>query len=78
MVDQPNPTVPPGFENFSTVLGWICWGAIIVCFIGIVISGARLAIAYRNNEMEGAKSLVLALVGCVIVVGSASIVNAVV
>lgn len=78
MIDQPNPAIPPGFENFTTILGWICWAAIIVCFIGFVVSGAKLAVAYRNNEMEGAKGLILALIGCVVVGGAAGIINAVI
>lgn len=75
MIDEPNPDMPPGFENFAVVIDWVSWAAILVCFIGFIVSGAKVAIAYRNNEMEGAKGLVLALIGCLLVGGAATIIN---
>lgn len=74
-IPQPTPTQPPGFGNIDTVLGWVCWAAILVCFVGFMVSAAKLAVAYRNNEMESAKGLVLALVGCVIIGSAAAIIN---
>lgn len=77
MIDDLDPTAPPGFEGLTQILNWVAWGVIAACLLGFLISAARLGIAYRNGEMEGAKGLVLALIGCVIVGAAAGIFNAV-
>lgn len=74
-LDPINPQAPNGFEQFIVILNWAAWAAILVCVVGFIISAARLGIAYRNGEMEGAKGLVLALVGCVLIGGAAGIFN---
>lgn len=78
MVPDPTPTMPPGFDNFTIVLNWVTWAAIIVAFIAFVVAAARLGIAYRNGEAEGAKGLLLALVACIVIGSAAGIVNAIV
>ncbi|NYI72734.1 hypothetical protein GGQ54_003348 [Naumannella cuiyingiana] len=75
MIDDVNPERPPGFEQFTTIINYVAWAAIIICVLGFVVSAARLGIAYRNGEMEGAKGLVLALVACVIIGGAAGIIE---
>lgn len=74
--DDPNPTQPPGFENITLLIDWTAWAVLIVCFIMFIVNGARIAMAYRNNETEGMKGAVLALVGALIVGGAAAIFQA--
>ncbi len=77
MLDDISPEAPAGFDQFMVVLNWVGWGVIVVCLIGFLVSAGRLGIAYRNGEMEGAKGLVLALVGCILVGSAVGIFNAV-
>lgn len=78
MFNDPNPTQPPGFENITLLIDWSAWAVLIICFIAFIVAGARIAIAYRNQEAEGMKGAVLALVGALFVGGAAAIFQALV
>lgn len=66
-VDVP-PVTPPGAEKFLQVAGMVRWGATIVCIVGFLIAGAKLALSSRTGEgAEHGKALGLVMVGCVIV-----------
>ena len=77
MVQDPTPTLPPGFENFQVVLNWVTGAALIACFLGFVWAATKLGIAYRNGEAEGAKGLILTLAACVLIGSAAGIINVV-
>lgn len=70
------PTPPPGAEKWLTLLNWGAWACLFMCLLGFLISAAKLGTALRHGgEVDGAKGLVLSLVGCALV-GSASAITA--
>lgn len=63
---------PPGSEGFIEILSWAAWVAFGVCVLGVIASGAMMAISSRRGEGgEHASRLGWVLAGC-IVIGSAS------
>lgn len=71
----PNPGQgqrPPGGEDVEKIISWVAWVALGVCVMGVIISGAAMAVAHqRHGGGEHASRLAWVLGGCVIV-GSAS------
>ncbi len=73
----PNPgsgTAPPGSQRFTTILGWVAWVAFGICVLGVIITGAQMAISHRGGGGGGgehAARLGWVFAGC-IVIGSAS------
>ncbi|MFZ2501104.1 MAG: hypothetical protein WAW88_00330 [Nocardioides sp.] len=50
-VPDPGPgTQPPGFAQFTTVLGWAKWIALGVCVLALIITGAAMAIGSRRGD----------------------------
>ena len=63
---------PPGAETFGRILKWAAWLAFAVCVLGVIVTGATMAIASRDGRGgEHGARLVWVLGGC-IVIGSAS------
>ncbi|PPK93161.1 hypothetical protein CLV92_11178 [Kineococcus xinjiangensis] len=69
---QPQTAEPPGIAGFKNILSWAMWIALSVCVLGIMVTGAMMAIASRDGRGgEHGARLLWVLVGCV-VIGSAS------
>lgn len=65
-------TAPPGDDKFSTIGGWLLWGAVFLCVVGIILAGVRMLLGARHGEGgEHMTRLGWAMAGCV-VIGSAS------
>lgn len=77
MANIPDPgdgQQPPGFEKFTTVMGWVKWVALGVCVIALIVAGARMAISSRRGEGgEHATSIAVVLVAVIVISGAASI-----
>ncbi len=77
----PNPghgSPPPGSDKLLTILQWVAWGTFAICVAGVLMNGARLAIAHNQGYGGGnqhAMGLVWALIGAVIAGSAASIVT---
>lgn len=70
--DPGSGEAPPGSEGFQTILRWAAWIALGVCVLGIITTGAMMALAARRGEgQEHGSRLMWVLAGC-IVIGSAS------
>lgn len=76
-ITQPVPTQPPGLQGVATILGWTAWIVMAICLAAFIIAAGRIAMAYRNGEVEGAKGAVLAIVGSILVGGATAIFQAV-
>jgi cytochrome b561 len=65
------PAAIPGVTNLQVFIGYAAWLATAACIIGLVLTGAMMAISYQhgNNEHMGRLGSVIA--GC-ITVGAAS------
>lgn len=75
-VDQPTVKNPPFIGKFNKLLGWFMWGATTACMVGVIITGARMAIAYRGGNDANVSQLGYILFGCILVGTAAQIVNA--
>ncbi|NQX29661.1 hypothetical protein HQQ81_20130 [Microbacteriaceae bacterium VKM Ac-2854] len=77
--DIPDPgdgSMPPGFERFEDVIGWVKWIALGVAVIGLIILGATLAISSRRGEgMEIGGWLGRILIGVIIIAGAVGLVS---
>lgn len=63
---------PPGSEGFLTILRWVAWIAAGICVLGVIITGAMMAISNRRGEGgEHASRLGWAFAGS-LVIGTAS------
>jgi hypothetical protein len=70
-------TPPPGAEKFELIVSWVTWGATVLCGVGFVVIGTRLALSIRRGEVgEHVARLGAAAVGVVIVGAAVNIVNA--
>jgi hypothetical protein len=70
--DPGQGTAPPGSDKLLTILKWVSYVAIMVCVGGVIITGARMAIAHRRgSDGEAASSLAWVMGGCILI-GSAS------
>jgi hypothetical protein len=72
VVDPGSGVAPPGAEGVVTIVSWVAWTVLAVCVLGVLLVGARMAVAHRRGEgAEHAVSLAYVLGGAVLV-GSAS------
>ena len=72
VVDPGQGIAPPGSEGIVTIVSWVAWTVLAVCVLGVLLVGARMAVAHRRGEgAEHAVSLAYVLGGAVLV-GSAS------
>lgn len=75
----PNPgagSAPPGFEKFTTIMGWGKWISLGILVMALIFSGVRMAIGNRRGEGgEHAASIGWVLGGVLIVSASFAIVG---
>lgn len=72
--DPGQGTLPNGFQgNAQTIVSWVAGGAVLLCLVGVIIAGVKLAHAHRQGVggPEQIQSLGWTLIGCA-VVGAAS------
>lgn len=74
---NPEPQAPPGMDNFKLILGWIKWGALVACIVGVMIAGAMVAIG--NSRGGGASEhlpkVLWAILGALIISASTWLIN---
>ena len=47
-----NPQPVPGMDKFQTIIGWSAWIAAGLCLIGLIVTGATLAVSYHRGTNE--------------------------
>lgn len=72
-----NPAAIPGVTNLQTIIGYTCWVATALCLIGLIITGAMLAVSYHRGSNEHVGRLGGVAAGCLIVGAAAPIAGAV-
>ncbi len=75
LAQVPNPgkgTKPPGSEGLVKILSWAAWVAFAVCVLGVIVSGAMMAISSRRGEGGEHMSRLGYVLGGAIIIGSAS------
>lgn len=73
-LDVPNPgagTAPPGFANFTTIMGWGKWVALGILVMALIFAGVRMAIGNRRGEGGEHAAGIAYVLGGVIVVSAA-------
>ncbi|MDK8658047.1 MULTISPECIES: hypothetical protein [Actinotignum] len=71
------PTQPPGTEKITQILGYVAWGAGVLCLLGIFIVAGKLAINARHGEgLEEAKGLLWVLAALVLIGSATSLIGA--
>ena len=77
VVPDPGPGgMPPGFEAFTTVMGWAKWVGLGVAVVGLIILGVTMTVSARRGEGgEIGGWLGLLLVGVIIVSAAFTIVG---
>jgi hypothetical protein len=66
-----NPAAIPGVTNLQVIIGYTAWIATALCLIGLIITGALMAVSYHRGSNEHAGRLGGVAAGCLIV-GAAS------
>lgn len=72
---QPKPKAPPFGDELQTLVNWLSFVAILACVVGVVVTGARMAIAWRGGGEANVAQLGWVLFGCILIGTAASLVN---
>lgn len=43
-------TMPPGFEAFTTVMGWAKWIGLGIAVVGLIVLGVTMTVSSRRGE----------------------------
>lgn len=74
--DPGGGSAPPGFDNFTTIMGWGKWIAFGLLVMALIFAGVRMAIANRRGEGgEHALAIGWVLGGVMVVSGAFAIVG---
>ena len=74
----PAPVEPPFGAKLNVLLGWLLWIAILGCTAGVIITGAKMAFAWRSGGDANVGQLGWVMVGCILVGTASGIANALV
>lgn len=78
-LNVPDPgagTAPPGFENFTVIMGWAKWISLGLLVMALIFAGVRMAISNRRGEGgEHAASIGWVLGGVLVVSAATAIVG---
>lgn len=73
-MDVPNPgggSAPPGFDKFTTILGWGKWIALGILVMALIGAGVMMAVGNRRGEGGEHAGRIGWVLGGVIVVSAA-------
>lgn len=71
-------TEPPGVgADINTIVGWVAWCAFAACVAGLLIAGAKAAIARRHQEEFDFGGVAKPLIAAGIISAAAGLINAV-
>jgi hypothetical protein len=72
----PGTDKPPFEKGIIKLLGWVLWIATAACVGGVLVTGAKMAMAWRGGGDSNVAQLGWVLLGCVLLGTATSIVNA--
>jgi hypothetical protein len=76
VIPDPTPVQPPGMEPVSLLVNWVSWAAIVISVIGFLASAGYLAISsFQGREIQGVKGLAIAIIACVLVAATGTIIQ---
>lgn len=69
---------PPGVgADINTMVGWVAWCAFAACVAGLLIAGAKAAIARRHQEEFNFSGVAMPLIAAGIISAAAGLINVV-
>ena len=68
-----NPTSIPGVSNLQTIIGYTAWIATAMCLIGLIATGAAMAVSYHRGHHHHVGRLGGVAAGCLVVGAAAPI-----
>lgn len=78
-LDVPDPgdgKMPPGFDRFVDVMGWVKWLALGALVLALIAAGVMMAISQRRGEGgEDATRIMKVLIGAITVSAAVSIIG---
>jgi hypothetical protein len=66
---------PPFSKKLEELLGWLEWLVLFACVAGFMVTGGRMALAWRSGGEANLAQLGWVMVGCVLVGGATGIVK---
>ena len=73
-----SPTQPPDTGAVSTVMGWLTWGGLAVCVLGLILAGAKMGVDHRRGGggVEHASAVGFVLGGAILIGAASSVIGA--
>jgi len=68
-----NPGAIPGVTNLQVFIGYAAWLATAACIIGLIITGALMAVSYQHGSNEHMGRLGAVVGGCIVIGAAAPI-----
>ena len=68
-----NPAAIPGVTKLQAIIGYTAWLATAACLIGLIVTGATMAISYHRGSNEHMGRLGSVATGCLVVGAAAPI-----
>ena len=78
MVPDPGTgSQPPGFDMFSTVMGWGKWMALGILVLSLILAGVKLGLAQRRGDdaSDDVAGIGKALIGVILVSAAFTLVS---
>ena len=69
--DPGGGSAPPGFENFTTIMGWGKWIGLGILVMALIFAGVKMAIGNRRGEGGDHAASIGWVLGGVLVVSAA-------
>ena len=75
-IPNPKPAMPKGLGGLETIMSWAKWVALAICVLGLVASGAMMAINARRGEgSEHVGRIGMALGGVIVISAAGTLVG---
>ena len=72
VLDPGQGVPPPGAEGIATIVQWVAWTVLVLCVVGVLLVGGRMAVAHRRGEGARYAAELGYVLGGAVLVGSAS------
>lgn len=72
VLDPGEGAPPPGAEGIVTIVQWVAWVVLAACVVGVLLVGARMAVAHRRGEGASYAAELGLVLGAAVLVSSAS------
>lgn len=75
-----SPITPPGAAGITQIIGWLMWGLVGLCLVGMMTAGGLMAVGHTTERpyvaARGKSGFMWALVGAAVIAAARLIVGA--